>query len=419
MTIFIVSCTVAIVVSFLCSVAEAVLLSLSPVRLETLKKQGKRYAAGWLDLRRNVDRPIAAILILNTIAHTGGATVAGSAFDEIWGDRHIWIFSVVFTFVVLFGTEIAPKVLGVAYSQRLAPLILLPLQWAITLLKPVIVITDQFSKLIRNTRDPSGSEVDAADIVTLAQLAKSRSLIDQSQENIIINAAKLTTVSVGQAMLPRNDMVFFRLDRSTDENLLLARQSLHTRYPVSETSDVDGICAYVNFKEIFAIEPRDRIPELHAYLRRALFVRPTDKLNEVLRLFIARKTHLAIVREDGGSVQGMITLEDVLDEIVGEIEDDLDVGAIDLVAAGRDRWKVGSAVTTGMIAEITKQPLEAAPDTTLGNYLESKLGKLTHSGGTLRNGNLNFTILQIRRRKAHMILVEVTPSTDSVSVSTG
>jgi len=407
MITFIISCSVAIVVSFVCSMAEAVLLSLSPVRLETLKKQGKRYASNWLDLKRNVDRPIAAILILNTIAHTGGATIAGSAFDEIWGDRHIWIFSVVFTFAVLFFTEIAPKVIGVTYSQRLAPFIIVPLQWAITLLKPVIYFTDRFSRLFRKEGGHGGTEVEAADIVTLAQLAKSRSLIDHSQEQIIVNAAKLTTTSVAQVMLPRSDLVFFRLDRSTDENLGLARQALHTRYPVSETPEVDGICAYVNFKEIFALEPEDRAPELQPYLRRVLFVRPTEKLNEVLRLFIARKGHMAIVKDEAGRVQGMLTLEDVLDEIVGEIEDDLDAGAIDLVAAGRGKWKVGGAVTMGTLAETTGQALDVPPDLTLSTFVASKLGRLAHGGGTLQAGRLKFTVLNVRRAKAQIVLVEL------------
>lgn len=406
MTTFLLSCTIVIVVSFLCSLAEAVLLSLSPVRLETLKKQGKAYAAHWLDLRRNVDRPIAAILILNTIAHTGGATVAGAAFDGIWGDRYIWVFSAAFTFVVLFGTEIAPKILGVAYSQRLAPVIIMPLKLCIGLLRPVIFFTDLFARFFRRAGSHGGTEVEAADIVTLAQLAKSRSLIDPSQEQIIVNAARLTETTVAQVMLPRADIVFFRLDRGTEDNLQLARQSLHTRYPVSETTEVDGICAYVNFKEIFALEPAHRSPDLHPYLRRVLFVRPGDRLNDVLRLFITRKSHLAIVKDEAGRVQGLLTLEDVLDEIVGEIEDDLDAAAIDFVAAGPGRWKVGGGTTLGVIAETARQPVDAPPETILRDYVAARLGPLHHSGGTFQAGALRFTVLQVRRRRAHMVLVE-------------
>lgn len=410
MITFLIACAVAIVVSFLCSLAEAVLLSLNQVRLETLHKQGRRYAGQWLELKRNVDRPIAAILILNTISHTGGATVAGAAFAQIWGDDRIVVFSIVFTIVVLFGTEIAPKVLGVAFSPRLAPVIVGPLRACIAVLRPVIFFTDMFSRLFRaRGAGHGGTEVEAADIVTLAQLAKSRSLIDQSQEQIIINAAKLTATTVGAVMLPRSEIVFFRLDRTTEDNLKLARQSLHTRYPVSETADVDGICAYANFKEIFALEPKERSPELHPYLRRTLFVAPADKLSDVLRLFIARKSHLAIVKDEAGRVAGMLTLEDVLDEIVGEIEDDLDAGAIDLVSAGTGRWKVGGAVTLAALAESTKQRLEVPGETTLARFLTERLGPLIHSGATVQEGGLRFTVLHVRRRKAHMVLVEVVP----------
>jgi Mg2+/Co2+ transporter CorB len=121
MTIFISACAAAVLVSFICSLLEATLLSLDDIHLETQRREGHRYAAVWQGMRQRIDRPIAAILILNTVAHTGGATVAGSAFDEIYGDEWIGVFSLVFTIVVLLGTEILPKVIGVTYAARLAP----------------------------------------------------------------------------------------------------------------------------------------------------------------------------------------------------------------------------------------------------------------------------------------------------------
>lgn len=122
MTLFIIACATAIIVFFVCSVLEATLLSLDNVHLEGKRKEGHRYAEVWQNMRKRIDRPIAAILILNTVAHTGGATVAGGAFDEIFGDEWLWLFSEIFTIVVLVGTEFIPKVIGVSYVERLAPI---------------------------------------------------------------------------------------------------------------------------------------------------------------------------------------------------------------------------------------------------------------------------------------------------------
>ena len=321
MLVFILSCAVAVVVSFFCSMAEAILLSLNPVRLETLGKEGKAYAKAWLDLKKNVDRPIAAILILNTVAHTGGATVAGAAFDATWGDQYIWIFSLVFTVVVLFGTEIIPKVLGVNFSGVLAPIFLKPLQFSIAVFRPIIFVTERVSQTLRGAK-PMGTELEAADLITLARLARARALIDPSQESIIIKATKLRKTTAADAMLPIDRIKYFRLDRSTEENLDYARQYLHTRYPVSRSDSVADIVGYANFKEIFAVDPEERAQSLFPYLRENILVGKDLALSDVMKLLIAKKRHLALVTNSAGEIVGMLTLEDVLEEIVGEIEEE-------------------------------------------------------------------------------------------------
>lgn len=407
MVIFLVSCTVVIVVSFLCSMAEAVLLSLSPVRMQTLEAQGKSYAKGWLGLKRNVDRPIAAILILNTIAHTGGATVSGAAFDSIWGDEHIWIFSILFTFVVLFGTEIAPKVIGVSYNAVLAPVMLKPLQWAMWLLSPVIFFTDIFSRIFKKRAGAhGGSDLEAADLITLAQMAKSRSLIDNSQEQIIVNATKLQTTRAEEVMVPAEDMIYFDLRRSTAENLDLARQNLHTRYPISETGEVDGIVGYVNFKEIFAIDPEEREDTLHHYLRHNIVVSRETRAGDIMRQLIAAKRHLAIVKDDAGRVLGMLTLEDVLETLVGDIEEELDVMPTDFVAAGRGKWAVGGGVSIGSLEQSAGILTGADRALSLADLLEASLTVPAKPGVVTVVGTGKFTIQKVRRGRALITLVE-------------
>lgn len=407
MLIFILSCSIAIIVSFLCSMAEAVLLSLSPVRLETLQAQGKAHARAWLGLKRNVDRPIAAILILNTVAHTGGATISGAAFDSIWGDEHIWIFSIIFTFVVLFGTEIAPKVIGVSYNAVLAPILIKPLQLTITILKPIIFFTDIFSKFFRGKGGAHGkAEVEAADLITLARMAQSRSLIDNSQEQIIVNATKLQTTTAAEVMVPADQMVFFDMRRSTGENLDLARQNLHTRYPVSETGEPGGIVGYVNFKEIFAIDPEERENTLHHYLRHNIVVSTGARAGDIMRQLIAAKRHMAIVKDAAGDVVGMLTLEDVIETLVGDIEEELDAEPTDFVAAGRGKWTVGGGVGVGSIQKAMGLEPGADGSMSLADLLERELRGDARPGACAIVGKCKFTVQKVRRGRALITLVE-------------
>jgi len=174
MTTFILSTTVAIVVSPLCSLSEAVLLSVNSVKLETDKHKGSGYAKIFSSLKANINRPISAILILNTVAHTGGSTFAGNSFGDLYGDERMWMFSIIFTVVILFVTEILPKVVGFAYADRLAPFIASPLHYSIKLLYPIIFITEKFSNLLTGKRKDatSYSVEDIHTIARSAQLAK-------------------------------------------------------------------------------------------------------------------------------------------------------------------------------------------------------------------------------------------------------
>src|SRR5919108_1755049 len=318
MLVFIVSCATAISVSFLCSLMETVLLSLNPLRLQTLKRQGHRHAAIWLGMKQNIHRPIAAILILNTVAHTGGATIAGGAFDEIYGDQLLWVFSAVFTLVILVGTEILPKLIGVAYSERLAPWIGRPLSLLYTLLRPLVFLSELLTRLIPKPQ-PAEVGASASDLRTLAGLARATEAIEADQADIIVNATRLNTALVESVMVSRHRIVFLQLQKSNIDNFDLVASTLHTRYPVSETDNVDGIAGYVNLKEVVAVAPSRREVRLADFIRPLVRLRANLNLNQAFKILIGRGSHIALVEDAVGQIVGLVTLEDVLEEVVGEL----------------------------------------------------------------------------------------------------
>ena len=405
MLVFIIASVVAVAVSGLCSVLEAMLLSLDDIHLETRRQAGHRYAQVWQLLRKRIDRPIAAILILNTIAHTGGATIAGGAFDEVYGAEWLWVFSVVFTIVVLLGTEIIPKVIGVNYAQQLAPVMAPVLSLMTKVLTPIIALTEWISRPFKRAEHEGGS-LSIADIRTMAGLARNKSLIGKEEEKIIINATKLRQVVISSVMVTPENFVMFDSRLSNIENFETAASSMHTRYPVSDDGTADGIIGYVNFKEVVAMMPSRKEAQIVPFIRPLHRLRASSSVNEALRSLLGRRQHMALVDNEEGKVVGLVTLEDVLEEIVGDLTDEFDQLPTEAIEVARQRWKVGGGIMMDRLAkEVGFKLPRDAKDKPVSEWLESRLGHELRSGDSLKEQGRRFTVLQIRRRKAHRVLL--------------
>jgi CBS domain containing-hemolysin-like protein len=311
--ILIASSTVAIVVSFLCSLAEALLLSLNPLTLNRLQSSNPRAAESWRRLKRNVARPITAILVLNTVAHTGGATVAGGAFAEVYGESNIWIFSVLFTVIVLFGTEILPKVIGVTFRNQLAPVAGPILELVTTLLYPFIRLSEAMFRRLTSEAEPD--QITTADLVTLASLARSGKAINLEQENIIVNAVRLSHTPVHRAMIPPERIRFVTLGDSPEALHALMRESGHTRYPVSRSRDAKDIFAYIVTKKAVPATLED-IARLVAEAKPIHTVGRQATLMAALRAMLQNREHLLAVLDDRGRCVGIVTLEDIAGELL-------------------------------------------------------------------------------------------------------
>lgn len=405
MRIFVISCLVAVIVSFLCSLAEAVLLSLNPVRMETLKRQGKVYAGLWLNMRKNMGRPIAAILILNTVAHTGGATVAGSAFAQLYGAEWLWLFSSLFTIVILLGTEILPKVLGVSYNEKLVPFIAPALNFSIFLMRPLIWLTENFSNLFIQKKNGQSTGVTIEDIRTMAQLAKTENLIETRQESIIVNVARLKMITMRSIMIPAESISMIPVDMSLAQALVRAHLDMHTRFPVcARDDDPQSITGYVNFKDIIYtlhIDPNDS--------RLTTIVRPIKSFDVDMKILTAMEEmiqeglHIAIVKDARGMILGMITLEDILEQVVGQILDEYDKLPTYIHPYGRG-WIMGGGVSLEKIAQVTgltlKNPHEASPSiNTLAQWCRHVRREGLKGADTFEDEGLTITPRKFRRKE--------------------
>ncbi len=326
MSILIISVLTALGISGLCSLAEAVLLSLSYGDIADINETNSKIGEIWAQLKKNIENPIAVILILNTTAHTIGAAVAGAAFGSLFGNKYIWLFSLLFTFLMLQYTEILPKTLGVRFNRRLARFFARPLFYGIKIMLPFIRLTYFFNrpfepKKIANTRQHSVVD----EINLMAALACQRHLIGFQEEQIIERATKLSSTMAKNVMLPINEAILLSNSMSMLQAIEIAHADAHTRFPVCNGKDRNDIVGYVNFKEIIGHQRLNpRATSFKDITRTIIFVEPDYPASKLLHLFITRHEHIAIVRDKQMKCYGLVTLEDLVEELVGEIEDEFD-----------------------------------------------------------------------------------------------
>lgn len=338
LTLLICSVSIAIIVSFLCSLLEASLYSLRLSHIEVMAKTRPRTAKLLKKLKTNIDEPITAILTLNTIAHTIGAAIAGAAAAALFGKAILVWFSIVFTFAVLIFSEIIPKILGVVYSRHLAPFIALPLRWMIFILRPFIWLCRIVTLLIPHKGTPI--RISAEELQAIAIISRKTGEIEAEQEQVITNILQLGEQTVRQVMTPRT--VTFSLDSAmTIEEAAAFKEQwkIHSRAPVY-SEETDNVVGIVLGREIYMAMAEDQNNmKLSQIMHMAHFVPETAPLNRVLMDFFERHQHLFIVVDEYGSVTGVISLEDIIEEIVGrEIIDESDT-ARDMRELARIRKK--------------------------------------------------------------------------------
>lgn len=319
----IISVSLAILVSALCSLCEAVLYSLSASQVEMLKKKGLSSAEHLQDLRADIDKPITAILTLNTIANTIGAAVAGATAAKLFGDENLILFSLSFTIAILIFSEILPKTIGVTYAFRLAPFVSYPLRFMVFVLKPFIWLCQTITRLLPRRSEET---ISALELQTIATLSRVSGDIEESEEKVINNILTLKNRIVREVMTPRT-VTFSLNEHITVANAMamLAEIGSHSRIPVynREPNNVTGIILRRDVLQAMA-EGKSKMT-LARFKQPAHFVPETAPLNRILIDFFDRRQHLFVVVDEYGTMTGIISMEDVLEEIVGmEIIDESD-----------------------------------------------------------------------------------------------
>jgi len=331
----------ALFVSFTCSIMESVLLSTPQSFLMVKQDKGHSWAGAFIDLKINIDKPLSAILSLNTVAHTIGAAGVGAQAVKVFGEAAFGIVSAILTILILVITEIIPKTIGARYWRNLGKLSYITIKIMIFITYPLVMISAVITRLISSKNDEKTTSRE--EIAVLASIGTDEGLFSEKENKIIQNILRLKNVKVTGIMTPRVVVAI------ADENLVLPEFLKNkdylkfSRIPVYSEND-ENITGYVFRQQVFENLAEDKHSLKLKDIKRPILIFPDSMvLFSLWEKLLEKKEHIAMIVDEYGGFDGIVTMEDIIETLLGlEIVDEKDT-VTDMQKYARERWKTRQA----------------------------------------------------------------------------
>lgn len=323
-------------VSFICSILEAVFLSVSPSYIAIAVKNGRRHGKLLEHLKERLNRPISAILTINTVANTVGGAAVGAQVHKLYGDNYLALFSALATVVILIGGEFIPKVLGASNWKRLAPVAAYMIEGLILAVFPFVWLAERLARVLG--QEPE-STVSREEVIVTAEMGADEGSIRPKESAIIKNLLMLDNMKIADIMTPRAVMYAFESGTTVSEIMNVHKPIRFSRVPIFK-DDLDHILGVVHRYKILEEVSHDRDNTKVDELMTAIHSIPENiSVAAALDQFIKRHEHIFIVVDDYGSTTGIVSLEDAIETLLGvEIVDEFDSVA-DLRQFALDQWR--------------------------------------------------------------------------------
>lgn len=383
LSLLILYAVLALGVSFLCSIAEAVLLSVTPSYVAALDKEDDTSAGQLLhELKSDVDRPLAAILSLNTIAHTVGAAGVGAQAQIVFDSLPVAVASAVLTLLILVLSEIIPKTLGAVHWRKLAPNTGRTLRVLIWLMYPFVLLSQVITDLL--SRDTGENSISRREITALADLGVEAGIFEEEESRILKNLFRFGSLRVEDIMTPRTVLFTLSADMTVGEAIERHDDFRFSRIPVYRENR-DDITGYVLKNDILIHAAREELERpLVEFERDILMVPESLPLPKLFERLLDRLEHIALVMDEYGGVAGVVTMEDVVETLLGlEIVDEAD-SVQDMQALARQQW-YKRARRLGLVSE---EDLEEKPHSDIDSAVQLSItgGEAPHESSSEPSG---------------------------------
>jgi CBS domain containing-hemolysin-like protein len=409
----------------LASATETALTSVGRLRVRHLAEEGSESAQALQQLQRDPNRFLSTVLIINTVALIVAASTATLLSVQFIPERYqLWgglAVSLLLSLLLLIFAEVTPKTIAIRYAERVALAAAGPVTFLSSVLRPVIWLTTLVARLLFRGRGATRPFVTEDELMTILHVSEEQGVIEQEERQMMRGIIEIGDKTVREVMVPRTDITAIEKSSSLDEVITVYREHRHTRMPVYE-GDLDHILGLIHAKDLllYFAEHRQKPFKIERMLRPIKFTPEQKKVDELLHQMQVEKVHMMIVVDEYGGTAGLVTLEDLLEEIVGEIRDEYDQAEEEQLRVLSDKEAVVDA----------RLPIDALNDRldlgiaesdeydSVGGYVISVLGEIPEAGASFKSGRATWTVEKVNgRRVLEVRLTSDMPWPDDVLVT--
>lgn len=399
------------IISFICSILEAVLLCCSNGYIALLKKKNPTVGSILTDLKSRIDRPLAAILTINTAAHTFGAAGVGAKVTELYGDQWLTLMSVLLTLTMLFFTEMIPKTLGALYWKKLAPITAYSVKSLIVLTYPFVSSFEFVARLL--ARGKSQEKITGEEIKLILEEGTQAGVIKEIEHEMFESILRFGSRRVNILMKPRMDIEWIDIHLSSEELRKKLDSSIHNRFPVCD-HELDKVIGLITSKDILNQLLSTGVLDLKSVVKAPIFVPENMRVIQLLEVFKTTPDHIALVTDEYGGIQGLVTLHDVLESIIGDVPSTSLLPETQIVQRKDGSWLVDGMIP---IDEFKAQfDIDTLPEEekgtyrTLGGFCMRQMGSIPKVGDTFVWQKFRFKVVKMEGRRVDKVLIDLLQS---------
>lgn len=391
------------------SASETALMSLSKIRIRYMQDEGVKGAKLVSSLIENPNKLLSSILVGNNVVNIAATSISTSLFIGLMGEKGVALATAVMTVLVLIFGEITPKTIAANNSEKVSLLVSKPIKAIIFILRPIVwifnIITNIIFKLFGITNKGAKSFITEEELKTMVNVSHEEGVLEMEEREIINNVFEFGDMQAKNAMVQRIDMVAIDMEDSYDEIIQVFKTEKLSRMPVYEET-IDDIVGILNIKDIIFLSDEEiKSFDIKNYMREPFFTYEFKKITQLLEEMKLEKSQMAIVVDEYGGTSGLLTIEDLVEVIVGDIEDEYDEEEDEIQVIKEDEYIVDGSTKIGDVNELIGVNLESEEFDSIGGFIIGHLSRLPEENEVIEVDNIRFCIESIEKNRIKKIRI--------------